>query len=263
MSTKRSLNYCNDCSNTWYPRGRDLSNNCPRCGSSDVTYAGCFGKSSGCVGAVALSVIAFVVLAIYSTEFATQGKVVTTDKKKAAESNLPEEVDLTDDALSLEDDAAEAESTDDPVTSEEVVSDLDETEPDSSETEFRTWRTFNRKFSVKAKFVLYVPSTVHLQRKDTGKEIEVPVSKLSTNDRHYIDQEQKTKSRNNSIEDSLESTEGAFRKWESANGQSSVEARFIMFTPGKVYLERYDTGEKISVPFETLSAMDQLYVEDR
>lgn len=34
--TKRPLNVCNACGNTWYPRGKDLSNKCPHCGSGDV-----------------------------------------------------------------------------------------------------------------------------------------------------------------------------------------------------------------------------------
>ena len=35
-ATKRTQNYCKDCGDTWYPRGRYLSNKCPNCGSTDV-----------------------------------------------------------------------------------------------------------------------------------------------------------------------------------------------------------------------------------
>lgn len=35
---KRSLNKCKDCNDTWYPRGRELSNKCPNCGSSNVGH---------------------------------------------------------------------------------------------------------------------------------------------------------------------------------------------------------------------------------
>jgi hypothetical protein len=34
--TKRPLNRCRACGDTWYPRGRSVSNRCPRCGSADV-----------------------------------------------------------------------------------------------------------------------------------------------------------------------------------------------------------------------------------
>lgn len=38
VATKRMQNRCRTCKNTWYPRGKDLSDRCPRCGGSDVTY---------------------------------------------------------------------------------------------------------------------------------------------------------------------------------------------------------------------------------
>ena len=34
--TDRPLNSCHDCGDTWHPRGRDLSNKCPRCGSTNI-----------------------------------------------------------------------------------------------------------------------------------------------------------------------------------------------------------------------------------
>lgn len=36
--TKRPLNLC-ECGYTWYPRGKDLSLRCPRCGSEEVRFA--------------------------------------------------------------------------------------------------------------------------------------------------------------------------------------------------------------------------------
>ena len=36
MTTERPLNFCRDCGDTWYPRGRDLSHHCPYCKSTDV-----------------------------------------------------------------------------------------------------------------------------------------------------------------------------------------------------------------------------------
>lgn len=35
--TERPLNYCYECPNTWYPRGKDLSERCPKCKSEKVT----------------------------------------------------------------------------------------------------------------------------------------------------------------------------------------------------------------------------------
>ena len=35
-ATQRPLNGCYNCGDTWHPRGRDLSNRCPNCGSRDT-----------------------------------------------------------------------------------------------------------------------------------------------------------------------------------------------------------------------------------
>jgi hypothetical protein len=37
--TKRPQNACRQCGDTWYPRGKDVSHCCPRCGSNDVELA--------------------------------------------------------------------------------------------------------------------------------------------------------------------------------------------------------------------------------
>ena len=36
QETKRPLNTCRSCNGTWYPRGTDLSQCCPKCGSGSV-----------------------------------------------------------------------------------------------------------------------------------------------------------------------------------------------------------------------------------
>ena len=38
MGTKRSENYCENCGNTWFPRGKALSARCPSCKSERVTF---------------------------------------------------------------------------------------------------------------------------------------------------------------------------------------------------------------------------------
>lgn len=37
--TKRPQNYCRGCNYSWYPRGKNVSYSCPRCGSQDVETA--------------------------------------------------------------------------------------------------------------------------------------------------------------------------------------------------------------------------------
>jgi hypothetical protein len=56
--TKRTQNVCKDCGYTWYPRGKNLSLQCPKCAGGNIAYASCL--SSGClqVFAVALAVLA-------------------------------------------------------------------------------------------------------------------------------------------------------------------------------------------------------------
>jgi hypothetical protein len=34
--TKRPENHCSSCGNSWYPRGKERSDQCPRCGSTEV-----------------------------------------------------------------------------------------------------------------------------------------------------------------------------------------------------------------------------------
>lgn len=34
--TKRPQNWCHSCGYSWYPRGKDRSLNCPKCGDEDV-----------------------------------------------------------------------------------------------------------------------------------------------------------------------------------------------------------------------------------
>src|SRR5262249_54590086 len=60
----RSLNKCNSCGDTWYPRGRDLSRRCPSCGSGNVVYAPFLFDFSGTGGSGCASVFGAVFLMV-------------------------------------------------------------------------------------------------------------------------------------------------------------------------------------------------------
>ena len=52
-----------------------------------------------------------------------------------------------------------------------------------------------------------------------------------------------------------------YRKWSSANGKNSVEAKFVSVGQGKVTLQRRD-GTKLTVSLKLLSEADQKFVND-
>jgi len=61
-NTLRPKNVCNDCGDTWYPRGRNLSNKCPNCGSSNTRFS-----REGLVGVILM--VGVVCFAVLSKEF--------------------------------------------------------------------------------------------------------------------------------------------------------------------------------------------------
>ena len=71
--TKHSLNLCQTCRYTWYPKGKAVSMRCPCCGGRNVTIApqaapqGCAGCARGC----ALLVVALFVLSALSRRCST------------------------------------------------------------------------------------------------------------------------------------------------------------------------------------------------
>lgn len=85
--TQRPQNICGACQYTWYPRGKDLSLKCQRCGSSDVQIVPV--KSSGLNGCLVLLVAAaaliFVIVGIFSK------KDEASPAPKGAESNAMSE----------------------------------------------------------------------------------------------------------------------------------------------------------------------------
>ncbi len=62
--TKRPQNFCCSCGNSWYPRGKNRSDSCPRCGSPDVQLF-----LEGCLGAIGHLVAAPFVLLTLLVQF--------------------------------------------------------------------------------------------------------------------------------------------------------------------------------------------------
>jgi len=61
MAKKRDQNQCKDCGYIWYPRGRDLSEECPKCKSPNVAYAGGFGCGVPMLLLLGLGILAAVI----------------------------------------------------------------------------------------------------------------------------------------------------------------------------------------------------------
>ncbi len=70
--TKRLQNRCKACNYTWYPKGKNLSNKCPNCGSPDVTYAG-----TGCAAIVAIGLIGIFGLSVFSVSTTSSDRTPT------------------------------------------------------------------------------------------------------------------------------------------------------------------------------------------
>lgn len=59
-ATKRSQNKCNSCRYTWYPKGKDLSRECPNCKSKDVKIVGPgLGSILSGIGAIVVAILIF------------------------------------------------------------------------------------------------------------------------------------------------------------------------------------------------------------
>ena len=59
MSTLRPQNECRDCSYTWYPRGHNISLQCPNCGSNDIDTVGL-----GCLAQLVITGIVGIIIAV-------------------------------------------------------------------------------------------------------------------------------------------------------------------------------------------------------
>lgn len=78
--TLRSQNKCKDCGYTWFPRGKDLSLVCPKCGGGDVKKV----SSGTFLGLVVIAVIVYV--AIHNSSSAPE-KPTVNDETRATESS--------------------------------------------------------------------------------------------------------------------------------------------------------------------------------
>ncbi|MBC8354186.1 MAG: hypothetical protein H8E66_19510 [Planctomycetes bacterium] len=117
-----------------------------------------------------------------------------------------------------------------------------------SNAEVRTWTDSAGKFSVDAEFVELTKDLVVLRR-ETGKEISVPLSKLSKADQSYV-RSQKKPSR------------PAVRVWTDSTGKNTVKATLVELEGTEVQLLRLD-GKTIAIDLKKLSAADQSYVKQQ
>lgn len=78
--TLRGQNKCKDCSYTWFPRGKDISLVCPKCGGSDVKKV----SSGAFLGLVVVAIIVYVAIHNSST---SPAKPAVNDEKRATEPN--------------------------------------------------------------------------------------------------------------------------------------------------------------------------------
>lgn len=78
MGKKRDQNRCKECSYTWYPRGEDLSEECPKCKSSNVTYAG----GMSCSVLIVLLLVGLGIIGVSSGLFKTGNESDPAEEKK-------------------------------------------------------------------------------------------------------------------------------------------------------------------------------------
>lgn len=86
--TQRPQNMCGACQYTWYPRGKDLSLKCQRCGSSDVQIVPV--KSSGLGGCLVVLVgaafLILVIVGIFSKKDETSPALTRAESNTTSES---------------------------------------------------------------------------------------------------------------------------------------------------------------------------------
>ncbi len=93
MSTKRPQNKCEDCSYTWYPRGKHQSLKCPSCGGRNVSVITISWY-------VIFIIILLVICAICAVVFSSRTITVSTDFKNKKKDQLVENVSVANRCLS-------------------------------------------------------------------------------------------------------------------------------------------------------------------
>ncbi|NLE38852.1 MAG: hypothetical protein GX621_12580, partial [Pirellulaceae bacterium] len=116
----------------------------------------------------------------------------------------------------------------------------------------RTWTSRDGKFKTEAEFIDLKEDMVRLKKND-GKEISVPLAKLSDEDQQFVRKQFPAVEETGSGND-------ACREWKSRDGKFTTRARFVELVEGTVRLERAD-GKTIEVPLTQLSPSDRTWVK--
>lgn len=69
-----------------------------------------------------------------------------------------------------------------------IVSDISD-EPEPAEPEYREFTDVTHKFKIEAKYISKTDTTVTLERKDNGKQVTLPINKLSSADMRWINEQ--------------------------------------------------------------------------
>ena len=136
----------------------------------------------------------------------------------------------------------------------------DESEPSASEptkNELREWTDSTGKYRIKATLAEQEGSNVKLRRED-GKRITMPISKLSEDDRNYL--AKLTEATPIESEPSAsEPTKNELREWTDSTGAYRIKATYEGQEGSNVKLRRED-GKRITLPISKLSDADQDYL---
>ncbi len=146
----------------------------------------------------------------------------------------------------------------------------DESSPRSTPAEkLREWTDDTGRSKIQATLLRVHDGQVRLLRQD-GKEISLPLERLSANDRQYVKSRSRTSENDVAPPVSVDQLSHASmkangdntempREWTDTTGQSRVTATLIRIANGSVRLLRQD-GKEILVPLDRLSDADRQYI---
>lgn len=201
MSTLRPLNQCNDCGDTWYPRGSDLSDRCPTCRSENTGFAPFYRTASsgcGCLGCgtivklFLLGVVVLVVASWLSDRTSNNSNVKNKDNDAEVVREMEQELEQLRkqeeirNENELKEKMEQAKLEQEKKRLEERKKELEIEKLKVELNGFRTWQSADKKFKVRAKFHSMDYESVTLVRADSGNKITVPLRKLSIADRVFL-----------------------------------------------------------------------------